>query len=125
MPLDHCPRANGRQDLALADHVSAHGPGIDGVAIPRLLGELDAPRHGHSDQWRSHGSIGENGVDLTGHRFEHVLQELPGRLPVRLVGDLQNGKRACGVDADEQRQFALSSLQFGNIDMQEADGGSV
>ena len=28
--------------VGFADHVEAHGPGIDGVAIPRLLGELDA-----------------------------------------------------------------------------------
>lgn len=39
--------------VGLADHVEAHGPGRDGVAIPRLLGELNAV-------------VGENGVDLIG-----------------------------------------------------------
>ena len=76
--------------VGLADHVEAHGPGIDGVAIPRLLGELNAV-------------VGENGMDLIGHCFEHVLQELPGRLPVRLVDELGHGKLACAVDADEQK----------------------
>ena len=95
--------------VGLADHVEAHGPGIDGVAIPRLLGELNAV-------------VGENGVDLIRNGLEHVLQELPGRLPVRLVDELGHGKLACAVDANEQKQFALSSLHFGNIDMEEADG---
>ena len=51
-----------------------------------------------------------------------MLQELPRRLPFRLVDELGHGKLACAVDANEQKQFALSSLHFGNIDMEEADG---
>jgi hypothetical protein len=39
--------------VGLADHVEAHGPGGDGVPVPRLLGELDAV-------------VCENGVDLMG-----------------------------------------------------------
>ena len=39
--------------VGLADHVEAHGPGRDGAAIPRLLGELNAV-------------VGEDGVDLIG-----------------------------------------------------------
>ncbi len=76
--------------VGLADHVEAHGPGRDGVAIPRLIGELNAV-------------VGENGVDLIGHCFKHVLQELPGRLPIRLIDELGHGKLACAVDADEQK----------------------
>ncbi len=45
--------------LDLADHVEAHRPGTSGVAVPRLVGELDT-------------IIGENGVDLTEHRLEQV-----------------------------------------------------
>ena len=41
-PARHCPRTNGGQIRALADHVEARLPGIDGVAVPGLLGELDA-----------------------------------------------------------------------------------
>lgn len=29
----------------LGDHVKAHRPGMDRVAVSRLLGELNAPRH--------------------------------------------------------------------------------
>ena len=76
--------------VGLANHVEAHGPGRDGVAVPGLLGELNAV-------------VGENGVDLIGHCFKHVLQELPGRLPVRLIDELGHGKLACAVDADEQK----------------------
>ena len=76
--------------VGLANHVEAHGPGRDGVAISRLLGELNAV-------------VGENGVDLIGHCFKHVLQELPGRLPVRLIDELGHSKLACAVDADEQK----------------------
>ncbi len=39
------------------DHVKAHWPGIDCVAVPGLFGELDA-------------IVGENGVDLIGHGFK-------------------------------------------------------
>ena len=39
--------------VGLADHVEAHGPGRDGAAISRLLGELNAV-------------VGEDGVDLIG-----------------------------------------------------------
>ena len=31
--------------VGLADHVEAHWPGIDGIAVPWPLGEPDAPRH--------------------------------------------------------------------------------
>ncbi len=52
-----------------ADHVETHWPGIDGVAVPGLLCELNAV-------------ICENGVDLVGHGLKQMLQELPGRLSV-------------------------------------------
>ena len=95
--------------VGLTDHVETHGPRINGVAVPRLLGELNAV-------------VGENGVDLIGHCFEHVLQELPGRLPVCLVDELGHGKFARAVNADEQKQLALSSLHLGDVDVKEADG---
>ena len=61
------------------------------------------------------GSIGENSMDLIRHGFEHVLQEFPGCLPVCLVDEPGHGKLACAVDANEQKQFALSALHFGNV----------
>ena len=52
--------------ICFTDHVEAHRTGVDGVPVPRLLCELNAPRHCLSDQWRSNSSIGENGVNVVG-----------------------------------------------------------
>lgn len=58
--------------VGLTDDVEAHWPGIDGVPVSGLLGELNA-------------IIGQYGVDLKGHSFENVLQELPGRLSIAVA----------------------------------------
>ena len=71
--------------VCLTNHVEAHRPGIDGVPVPRLLCELNAV-------------VGENGVNLVGHGFEHVLQEFPGCLSVGLVDELGHGELARAVD---------------------------
>jgi hypothetical protein len=88
--------------VGFADHVEAHWPGIDRVPVPRLLGELDAPRHCLSDQWRSSGSISENGVDLIGYGFEHMLKELPGRLSVSGCNELSDGELGRSVNAHKE-----------------------
>lgn len=74
--------------VGFADHIEAHRPGRDGVAVPRLPGELNAV-------------ASENGVNLIGHCFEQVLQELSGRLPVRLIDELGHGKLASEVNVNE------------------------
>ena len=51
--------------VGLTDHVEAHWPRINGVPDAGQLRELDA-------------IVGENGVDLIGDGFEHVLQKLLG-----------------------------------------------
>ena len=43
--------------VGLADHVEAHGPGINGVPVPALIGKLNTPRHCLSDQWRSVSAV--------------------------------------------------------------------
>ena len=65
-----------RDPIGLAGHVEAHGPGVDGVPGP--LCELDTV-------------VGENVMDLIRHGIEHVLQELPSRLPCRRIGS----RRTC------------------------------
>ncbi len=67
------------------------------------------------------GSICEDGVDLIGHCFEQVLQELPSCRPVCLVDELGHGKLARSVDADEQVELSFSSLHLGDVDMEKAD----
>ncbi len=57
-----CPRVIGLSKpvlyaVSLTDHVEAHWPGIDCIAVPWLLCELDT-------------AIGENGVDPVGHGTE-------------------------------------------------------
>ncbi len=62
-----------------ADHVETRWPGIDGVAVPGLLGELDAV-------------IGENGVGPIEHGFQQMLKELPGRISVRRCNELSDNE---------------------------------
>ena len=107
--------------VCLADHVEAHRPGVDGVPVAGLLGELDAPRHCLSDRWRSNGSIGQDRVDLVGHGFEHVLEELACSLSVIFFNELSNGELGRPVDADEQIELPFAGLHLCDIDVKEAD----
>ena len=66
--------------------------------------------------------VGQNGVDLIGHGFKHVLQELPSGLPVCLLGELGYGKLTCAINACEHVELAFSSLNLGDVDMEQADG---
>jgi hypothetical protein len=72
--------------VGFADYVKTNWPGIYGVAVPGLLGELDAV-------------IGKNGVDPIGHGFEQMLEELPGRLSVRRCKELSDGEFGRSVNA--------------------------
>ena len=94
--------------VGFADHVEAHGLGVGSISVSGLLCELDAV-------------VSEDGVDLIGHCFEHVLQELPSRLPVCLLDQLGYGKLACAIDAEEQVELSFSSLHLGSVDVEEAD----
>ncbi len=111
--------------VGFADHVETHWPGANGVAVPGLLSELNAPRHCLSDQWRSKGSIREKGVDLVGHSLEHRRENLPSGAPVSLVCELRHGELAGAVDADKEIQLAFSGLHFGDVDMKEPDGVAI
>jgi len=82
------------KSVGIADPVETHAPGIDRVSVSRLLGELDAPRHCLSDQWRSNGSIGQDRVDVTGNGVEQLLKELPGCFAVCFVYGVRDRKPA-------------------------------
>jgi hypothetical protein len=56
--------------VGLADQIETHWPRMDGISVSGLFSALDSPRHCLLDQWRSNGSIGENGVDLVRHGSE-------------------------------------------------------
>lgn len=46
--------------IRLADHVKAHWPGVDGIAVARLLCKLNT-------------IVGQDRMDLVGHSFQKVL----------------------------------------------------
>jgi len=105
--------------VGFAGHGETHWPGIDGVAVPGLLGELDAPRHCPSDRWRSNGSISQNGVDPIGHGFQQMLEELPGRLSVRRCNELSGGEFGRSVNAHKEIELTFSPLHLSDVDMEE------
>ena len=49
------------------------------------------------------------------HGLEHVLQELPRRLPVGLLDELGDGKLAGSVDAREEMKLPLGGLNLGDV----------
>ena len=75
--------------IGVTDHVKAHLPGISGVSVPGLVGELDAV-------------IGQPGVDAERHVLQQMFEELPRCASVNLVDELGNRKFARVVDADKQ-----------------------
>lgn len=54
----------------------------------------------HSPELRA---CGQNGVDLIGDSFKHVLQEFSSGLPVWPLDELSYGKFSCAVNAEEQK----------------------
>ena len=94
--------------VGLADHVEAHRSGIDGVAVPRLFGKLDA-------------IVGQYSVDVIRHGLGHVLQKLPGGAPVGFFNELSHRELTRAVDADEEIELALGGMHFGNVYMKEPD----
>ena len=54
-------------------------------------------------------------MDLAGHGFEQVLQELPGRLSIRRFHELGDGELGRPRDADERMMPPLSGSHLGNV----------
>lgn len=98
--------------VCLADHVEAHLARPGGVAIARLLGELDA-------------IIGQDRVDTVGHGFQQVIEELPCGSPVGLVDQPGDCELAGSVDGDEQVQLAFGRLHLRDVHVEEANGISL
>jgi hypothetical protein len=88
--------------VRLADHVEPHRPRDDGVPVSRLFGEPDAV-------------VGRDRVDTVGDGVEEKLQELPCRLPVRLLDQLRNGELARSVNGHEERELAFDCPQLGDV----------
>ena len=101
--------------IYFADHVKAHLPRVCCVPVAGLFGELDAPRHCRSDQWRSYGSIRQDRVDAIGDGLEQTLEELPRCLAIRLIHALRDCKFAGPVNAHKEIELAVHRLNFVNI----------
>ena len=54
-----------------------------------------------------------------------MLKELLGCLSVGFVHELGDGKLTCSVYTNKEIELALHRLNFGDIDMKEADGVSL
>lgn len=83
----------------VADHIEAHLARPGGVAIARLVGELNA-------------IIGQDRVDPVRHGFQQVFQELPRRPPDSLVDQLDDRQLAGAVDAYEQVELPSALLRY-------------
>jgi hypothetical protein len=93
---------------------------VEGGFVVSVIGELDAPRHCLSDQWRSNGSIGEHRMQSIGSGGDQISQELGGRL-AGLLDWLGEGELAGPVDGHEQAWFAFGGLHLRNVDVEEPD----
>ena len=94
--------------VCFADHVEPHLTRLGGVAVTRLVGELDAV-------------VGQDRVDAVRHGCQQVFEELSRGSPVSLVDQLGDRELAGAVDADEQIQLAFGGLHLSDIDVEEAD----
>ena len=54
-----------------------------------------------------------------------MLKELPGCLSVGFVHELGDGNLACSVYTNRDIELVFHHLNFGDIDMKEADGVSL
>ncbi len=95
--------------VRLADYVEAHRPGVEGVPVASLLGELTA-------------IVGQDGVDLVRHGLKQVLRELPGGLSVSRFNELSNCELGSPVNAHKEIELAFSRLHLGDVDMEEPYG---
>jgi hypothetical protein len=98
--------------IGFADHVEAHGPGLEGVPVAGLFGDLDPV-------------AGEDGVDLVGDGLRHAVKELPRGAPVRRFTALGDGEPGGPVDGHDERELAFCRLHFGDVDMKEPDGAAL
>ena len=61
-------------------------------------------------------------MTLIGHRFKHVLQELPGSLSVSRCNELSHSELASAINADEQVKLTFGGLHLGDINVKKACG---
>lgn len=79
------------------------------VLVARRESELDA-------------IVGENDVDFVGNGLDECFQESRGCFPVGFVHESYESKLTRSINGNVEMQSAFCGLQFGNIDVEIADG---
>ena len=81
---------------------------VESVFVAGPVGELDAV-------------AGQHRVDGVGNRRDQVPQELGRDHLARILVEFGIGELGCPVDGHEQTQLAFGCLNFGDVDVEEAD----
>ncbi|GKY88863.1 hypothetical protein STA1M1_27320 [Sinisalibacter aestuarii] len=97
--------------VGFADQIKPHLAERDAAAVPRLLRDLDAV-------------IRQDRMDLVGHRFQKVLEELPSCLPIGLRDQLGHGELAGSVNGHKETELVFFCPDLGDIDVEIADRGA-
>ena len=66
--------------------------------------------------------VGQDGVDFVGNGFEKGSEEVRGDAPRRLLMQLGEGELRGSVDGHEEIELAFLGADFGNVDVEVADG---
>ena len=98
--------------VCFAYHIEAHLPGRSSVSVAGLICELNTV-------------VSQDRVDAIGEGLEQIFEELPCSFAVCLVHELRDCKLAGPVNPYEEVELALRGLNFGNVDLKEADGVSL
>jgi hypothetical protein len=102
---------------AMLDAMAAAGPvermssqqGRGALAVLGQIGELDAV-------------IGEHGVDPVRHRLDQGVEEGRGGFDVGPLDELGKSELGRAIHRDEKVELALGGADFGEIDVEVADG---
>ena len=105
--------------VAGAGHVDGIGS-EDFLALDHRLDLGDAPAcaSGHCEV---NAVGGENGVDLVGHQFDQLAQEVGRNTSGGAFMQFGEGELAYSVDGYEHVELALLGPDFGDVDMEVAD----
>src|SRR4029077_16291949 len=114
-------------DLTVGPRVLDLGQPMFDPVLPAVY--VEHMRHGSRRRairiaWREgelNAIVGENRVDLVRDSRNQGLEEDGGGRPPSLFHQLHEGEFAGAVDGDIEVELALSGLDLGDVDMEEAD----
>lgn len=111
---------------AVIDVVASAGvfKGMSAEDFPVLEGETDVGggRSGIARGGEVSAVVGEDGVDAVRKGSDQLFEELRRRAAVGLGDESCKGEFGSAVDGDEKEELAFCGANFGEIDMEIADG---